>query len=231
MGRHTHDEWRYCLAVTGSYTDSWRRGYRTRSPRQLSLHPAGETHTTTFHTPAVCFHIEFADEWRARLLGQAGIVAEPHEFLTGRVPLLAQQLRDEFARRDAGSRLVLEGLACELIGWSARSMRHERPGASWVYEARDFVRDRFAESLTLSEIAAAVRVHPVHLARQFRRTFGCSIGDYLRRTRVEFVCAELGTKALLSDIAFRAGFSDQSHLSRVFKRSTGLTPNQYRNRR
>ena len=60
MGRHSHDEWRFCLALSGSYTDSWRRGYRTREARQLSLHPAGEVHTSVFHAPTTCFHIEFS---------------------------------------------------------------------------------------------------------------------------------------------------------------------------
>src|SRR6185503_17243939 len=40
MPRHSHAEWRYCLALRGSYTDSWRQSSRTRTPNQLSLHPA-----------------------------------------------------------------------------------------------------------------------------------------------------------------------------------------------
>src|SRR5690349_11016575 len=117
MGRHTHGEWRFCLAIEGSYTDSWRRDYRTRTPRQLSLHPAEEVHTTVFHSAAVCFHIAFTGAWRERLLGAFGITPEPHEFLAGRVPLVAEQLHHEFDVRDACSSLVVEGLAYELIGW------------------------------------------------------------------------------------------------------------------
>lgn len=231
MEPHAHPEWRYCLAIRGEYTDSWRRGYRRRTRWQLSLHPAEETHTTTFHTPAICFHIELRQGWRERLLGDAGIAPEPHEFLAGRVPLLAAQIHTEFGHRDACSGLVIEGLACELIAWSGRSLRSEGPGASWVFRARDLLRDRFNESLTHSEIAAAIGVHPVHLARQFRRTFGCTVGEFIRRARIDFVCRELRTDAGLSEIALRAGFADQSHLGRVFKRATGLTPRQFRLRR
>lgn len=233
MGAHAHDEWRYCLAVRGAYTDSWRRGFRTRAPGHLSLHPADEMHTSVFHEDVVCFHIELADTWRDTLLGDAGITPEPHEFLDGRVPHIARQLRQEAARRratgsDTAALLVIEGLAYELVGWSARALRTEPAGAPWVLRARDLLHDRLAESVSLAEIAAAVGVHPVHLARQFRRAFGCSVGEYLRRARVDVACRALMTDAPLSRIALDAGFADQSHFSRVFKRETGLTPREYR---
>jgi AraC family transcriptional regulator len=231
MPRHSHAEWRYCLTIRGAHTDSWRREYRTRTRRQLSLHPPGEMHTSVFHTDAVCLHVELLGRWQERLRADARISPEPHEFLDGKVPLVAAQIYEEFGRYDACSDLVLEGLTCELIGWSARSLRGDGVGASWVYRARDLIRDRFTESLALSDIARAVGVHPVHLARQFRSTFGCTVGEFVRRTRIEFVCTQLPTSAALSDIALRAGFSDQSHLTRVFRRATGLTPRQYRIRR
>jgi AraC family transcriptional regulator len=71
-------------------------------------------------------------------------------------------------------------------------------------------------------------VHSVHLARQFKRTFGWTVGDYVRRLRVEFVCQQLETGKPLAELALRAGFSDQSHLTRIFKRFTGQTPGEYR---
>ncbi|MEP6621096.1 MAG: AraC family transcriptional regulator [bacterium] len=231
MGRHSHDEWRYCLAVRGSYTDSWRRGARTRMPSHLSLHPANESHTSVFHTDATCFHIEYGDGWRDRLLGQFGIAPEPLEFLDGRVPLIAQQLLEEFRRSDACSPLVLEGLACELIGWTARTLDKTPVGPPWVHSARELLHDRFNESLDLKGMGAELDVHPVHLARTFRAVFGCTIGDYVRRLRVDFACRQLESGAAISDVALRAGFADQSHLTRVFKRVTGLTPHQFRTSR
>lgn len=231
MGRHAHDEWRFCLALRGTFTDSWRRTYRTRMPRQLSLHAAGESHTSVFHTATACFHIEFTGLWRQRLLGAFGLADASQEFLTGRVPLLAGQLHDEFRHRDESSPLVLEGLACELIGWAARSARRDERKVSWLDRVRDLLHERWSESLTLSEIAAAADVHPVHLARVFRQQCGCTIGEYVRRLRVEFVCAQLATNVSLAELALRAGFADQSHLTRVFKRQTGLTPHRYRSQR
>jgi AraC family transcriptional regulator len=228
MGRHEHGEWRYCLAIRGSYAGSWGKGYRTRAPFELSLHPANEMHTTAFHTDAACFHIEFTRHWRERLLGDAGIAQQPHEFLRGQPPAIASRLYQEFQRADRCALLVLEGLACELAGWSARDLSGKQAAPPWIYRARDLLHDRFRESLELNEIAAELGVHCVRLARQFKSTFGLTVGDYVRHLRVEFARGEIRSGKPLSNLAVEAGFSDQSHLTRIFKRLTGLTPGQYR---
>jgi AraC family transcriptional regulator len=91
------------------------------------------------------------------------------------------------------------------------------------------IRARFAEPLSLSEIAQAVNVHPAHLAREFRRWYRCAVGEYVRRVRVEFARdALLATDAPLFEIAYRAGFADHSHFTRTFKRLTGMTPYEFR---
>lgn len=231
MARHAHDEWRFCLALEGAYTDSWRGGHRTRSPWQLSLHPADEMHTSIFHTTSACFHIEFCGKWRDRLLNDAGFSPEPHEFLTGRVPVVAAELFRAVHDEDACSTLIVEGLACELIGWAGRALQADPHLPRWLRQARDLLHDRFNESLHHDDIAEIVGVHPVQLARQFKRHFGLTIGEYLRRVRVEFVTRHLSANTTLAELALQAGFSDQSHLSRVFKQVTGRTPSQARARR
>jgi AraC family transcriptional regulator len=78
-------------------------------------------------------------------------------------------------------------------------------------------------------IAAAAGIHPVHLARVFRRHCGYTLGDYVRKLRVDFAARQLlATDEPLAGIAFAAGFSDQSHFTKVFKRQTGMTPADFR---
>ncbi len=72
-------------------------------------------------------------------------------------------------------------------------------------------------------------VHPVHLARTFRRVHRMTFAGYVRQVRIEFARRELAVSgAPLGDIAVAAGFCDQSHFSRLFKRYTGQTPAEYR---
>ena len=99
----------------------------------------------------------------------------------------------------------------------------------WLVHAVEFLRESFTEHLTLTQVASVVGVHPVYLAREFRRFHRCTVGEYVRRLRVERACRQLSSSnESLAMIAAGAGFSDQSHLSRTFKRLIGMTPAQYR---
>jgi AraC-like DNA-binding protein len=99
----------------------------------------------------------------------------------------------------------------------------------WLERVKNILEQRFAEPFKLSEIAAEAGVHPVHLAREFRKHYGTSVGEYVRRVRIEYACRELmDSNAAVTNIAFAAGFADQSHFSRTFKRLCGTTPGKYR---
>jgi AraC family transcriptional regulator len=105
----------------------------------------------------------------------------------------------------------------------------ERPAPGWLQQARALVDTHFARPLPLVEVAKHVGVHPVHLARTFRRVHRITFAGYVRHVRIEFARRELEASAApLGDIAAAAGFCDQSHFSRLFKRYTGQTPAEYR---
>ena len=116
----------------------------------------------------------------------------------------------------------------------AKTCRHQKQNSEprlplWLRQARDFLHDRFSESLTLNVVAQAVGVHPVHLAREFRRHYHCTVGGYVRNLRIECARSELVTSETpLADIALAAGYSDQSHFTTAFKRQTGLSPAEFR---
>ncbi len=94
---------------------------------------------------------------------------------------------------------------------------------------RDRLHDDPAAHISLGGLAREVGVHPVTLARAFRRTYGCSIGEYVRRLRIVGAARRLeASDQSLAEIAMAAGFADQSHFSNVFKRQTGLSPSAFR---
>ena len=83
----------------------------------------------------------------------------------------------------------------------------------------------------MGEVARDAGVHPVHLARTFRRFFGCTPAEYLRSRRVEQAALLVRvTQRPLAEIALECGFFDQSHLTRAFARVLGVSPAAYRRR-
>lgn len=131
---------------------------------------------------------------------------------------------------DSASPLVMEGLALELLGHTVRSqIRFRKLPPHSLKLAYELIHDRFTESLTIGEIALIVGLHPVYLVRAFRKHYRTTIGEYQRKLRIEFACRQISaTNLSLADIAVAAGFYDQSHFYRTFKRIVGMTPTEYR---
>jgi AraC family transcriptional regulator len=91
------------------------------------------------------------------------------------------------------------------------------------------LRTRIGEPVRLGELAAETGVHPTHLARAFRARYGVSVGEYGRRIRLAWAATEIVRgDAPLAAVAAEAGFADQSHFTRLFKRHIGTTPARYR---
>jgi AraC family transcriptional regulator len=146
---------------------------------------------------------------------------------------LAWRLAGELRAEDTAAPLAAEGLALELLAATTRETRTERAHArpAWLRAAEELLRARLADRIGLSELAETVGVHPAYLARAFRAHYGLSVGEYGRRLRLAWAAAELarGDKPLV-EIAADAGFADQSHFTRVFRRQVGTTPARYRER-
>jgi AraC-like DNA-binding protein len=196
------------------------------------FHPSDEVHSQHFSQAAGrLFRIEICHQWLEQLNERALIPREPADFYESVVCHLATKLYYEFREVDEASPLVIEGLALEIIGEASRPSRlpSRKVAPLWLRQARDMVHAGSSESLSLSQVARAVNVHPVYLAREFRRHYRCTVGEYVRRTRVEAACREmLKPDSSLAEIALICGFHDQSHFSRTFKRVMSVTPAVYR---
>jgi AraC family transcriptional regulator len=139
----------------------------------------------------------------------------------------------ELAAPDDLTPLSLEGLALEMVAAAARDAgtRIAPPRRQWLDELCELL-DGVRSPPSLTTIARTVGRHPVYVARAFREAFGCTIGTYVRRARIQRAEAALaGSTESLAQIAARLGFCDQSHFSKAFRRETGMSPAQFRLRR
>jgi AraC family transcriptional regulator len=172
-------------------------------------------------------------QWLERMTDLAdGFPEASVVFRRRRANWLARHLYEEFRADDPAGRLAIEGLALALVADAARvDARVPRPAPRWVRHAVEIVRAAGAAPPGLAEIATEVGIHPVHLARVFRRRYGCSIGEYARRLKVERAAEALrDTRLPIGRLAHRLGYADHSHFSRSFRRATGFSPSEYRRR-
>jgi AraC family transcriptional regulator len=145
---------------------------------------------------------------------------------------LALRLAAELRASDAAAPLAAEGFALELLAATAReSALDRRVGRPprWLRSAEEVLHANVGEPVGLSDVADAVGVNAAHLARVFRAHYGVSVGEFGRRLRLDWAAAEIARdERPIAEIAAEAGFADQSHFTRVFKRHVGTTPARFR---
>ncbi|MFT3791855.1 MAG: AraC family transcriptional regulator [Rudaea sp.] len=92
-----------------------------------------------------------------------------------------------------------------------------------------YIESNFDRQLSLEELASVTRTSASHFLRQFKTRYGMPPHAYVLKRRLEHAQNLLRrTRLPIKDISARAGFSDQSHMTRVFQRFLGTTPHQYR---
>jgi AraC family transcriptional regulator len=231
VARHAHDAPTLCVPVAGGFEEVAGRARIAVSSPAVVARGAGEPHADRFGArDARCFNVVLGRAW----LGRHGLDAPPWSgvrLLAGEVAHLARRLLREF--REDGSALVMQGLLLTLLGEAERDVRRAGGGPpAWLVRVEAFLRASCLAPLELAAVAAVAGVHPAHLSREFRRHRRTTVGEHVRRLLIEQTCAWLDAgERSLADVAAAAGFADQSHFGRVFRRIVGVTPGQYRRAR
>jgi AraC family transcriptional regulator len=231
LTEHAHENAHFWFVVRGTYTETHGRQAIACKPSTVTFRPAGEAHEDRFDQDDVeVVTLEIPPVWTERLTAESISLGRSLAFQGGSVSWLADRLVSELRRMDAGARLIMEGIALEMIAESARhAVSSERSLPNWLAKTRELLNARFRERLTLDDIACEVGVHPVHLATVFRKKYDCTVGDCVRERRIDYARRELVTGTTpLATIALDAGFANQGHFSSTFKRITGFTPAAYR---
>jgi AraC family transcriptional regulator len=233
LSKHIHDHAVISITLSGSYTELLGRRPQECKPYSVLLKAAGDDHSDSYgSTGARCLIIKVEPKRLEALRSFSGVLEHSLHARDAFMASLSLRLYREFKLMDDASALSIEGLILEVLGHSARA---SSPSLSsglrphWLRKAEAMIRESAAEPLSLLSVAAAVGVHPSHLARTFRKFYGCTVGDYLRRARIERAVEELAHEnKSLADVALAAGFYDQSHLTRAFKTHLGTTPKRFR---
>ena len=227
---HDHAAPHICYVLSGRYSERFGRAWVDRQPFDLLYHPAHVAHAERHHGPGRHLLVEIDPRVLRRCAEAGSLPADPVRFRSRSSSRIVGRIRDELKNRDSFASLVVEGLLLELVAEIGRAPgpgRRSRP--PWLPRVVECLREDLGSPPSLAHLAGVAGVHPTHLARAFRRTEGCSVGEYARRLRVARARRLIaGTDRPLAEIALECGFYDQSHLNRVMKRYVGMTPGEYR---
>ncbi|MFE2916599.1 helix-turn-helix domain-containing protein [Kitasatospora indigofera] len=228
---HVHDAWTLLIVDEGVVRYDLDRHRRGTPDDTVSLLPPQVPHNGSPATPhgfrkrVVYLDLTQLDE---RFIGpavDAPDIIDP--VLRRRVGQLHTALAGPGDEFEAESRLALI---------AERLRERLRPGPAVAAAApdhgvagslRDLLDERLTTGIALDEAAAMIHAHPAHLVRAFSGVFGIAPHQYLVSRRVDLARRLLLDGRPPGEVATAAGFYDQSHLTRHFKRVVGTTPGRY----
>ena len=230
LEEHEHRRPIFTFVLRGEFDE--RAGGTTRLCRRgdVIFRAAHETHSNVFSERGTAsLNVELdCETWdalaeRGRLDGRV---------LRGELEWHALAVWCEFHRDDHASALAMEEAIAVLCSAAiAEAARSISAAARRLEAAAEYIGDGLRPLPGLVEVARVVGVHPMHLAKLFRRRFGYSMGEYVRRRRIAWACGELEDESqTVAAIALRAGFADHAHFTRTFRRLTHCTPKEFRAR-
>lgn len=229
LPRHAHENANLALVRQGILTETVGQRMWDCRPGSAIFKPCGADHADRFSSEGTkTLLVELLPESVARLevapsrLADAAVLQDP------RIGLLTEALHHEMRASDAITPIGVEGTVLQLLATILRIQTpREKKMPAWLSRFRSALHERSCESLQISDLAQECGVHPTHAIREFRRRFGTTPADYLRRLRTDRACEFLARGMSPADAAVAAGFAHQSHLTRVLRRYYGVTPREY----
>jgi len=223
---HTHEQAFFSLLLKGSYREYFGRSELRYYPFTLGFHPTVTEHADEIAAVGTRFLlIHLSNEYSQRMLEAQPALrnAQLPRLCNARGSWLATTLL--YYPHDMES-TVPEMLSTLLPDWPTTG-DGRRP--KWLPRALDLLLCEYTGRPTVIDLAQRLDLHPVYLARQFRRWSGHSVCEFVNRLRVCLALEKLQRSEMpLAEIALAVGFADQSQFTKAFRRYHGTTPGSVR---
>jgi AraC family transcriptional regulator len=227
---HFHENAYFTFILEGRLNEGNKKDFYTCSSGSLIFHNWQEPHYNIKpkgYTRG--FHIELKPQWFGSYDVNPDSLAGSLKITDPCTKILMYNIFKETKLSLLTSQSTIDSLLIELftqMTGTKESAGTRMPG--WTSMIRDILYDT-PEDLSLSELAALLKIHPVHLSRCFRKYFGCNMGEYIRKIKIQRALSLLSYDNLsLTEIAMLCNFADQSHFIRSFKSQHHITPLQFR---
>ena len=222
----------FVLPLAGAFVWHVGRTAMLCDANQLLFAPAGsESAFSHPHGPELSLVVTPAADIVATLTAERSAWSEAQSLAAApALQIAARELRH--AIHGGADPLSLDERIIELtrmmLGPSATPIAVRSGARTTLERAKAFLHARFAEPLTLADIAAAAGVSPVYLTALFRRVEGTALHQYLLKLRLAAALEALPACNDITGLALDLGFSSHSHFTATFRRQFRITPGAYR---
>ena len=241
FGRHTHEGFAIGVIERGAETFYYRGAIHTAPAGSVVVISPDELHTGQAAADNGWSYRMIYPE--ANLLARLAseVAGRPHGIPYFTSPVVFDNVlfltlqAAHIALEQSPSALERETRLTEALGLLVRRHAEDRPQLAQpglahmaLRQAQDYLREHFAEDVSLEQLARGIYLSPFHLSRLFREQLGLPPHTYLNQIRVNRAKALLNSGLSPAEVAPAVGFADQSHLTKAFKRIVGIPPGQYR---
>ncbi|MEM1218217.1 MAG: AraC family transcriptional regulator [Bacteroidota bacterium] len=228
---HYHERPYFTFLLAGALKETNRKDAYHCVSGDLLFHNWQEAHCN--HKPPIYtrgFHLELDPGWLAKMEVRLDQIEGNRQVIDPLIRWDFFRIYHHFRTVGTDHSLDVEVLVCTLLHRLAKGKFPNYRGVpEWAQRAAELLADSPEDPISIRGLADQVGVHPVHLSRDFAKYFGCNPGAYRKRIRLQQATSQLSDQEeSLTQIAYAAGFSDQSHFGRVCKQALGRSPKQVR---
>lgn len=228
---HYHENIYFTFLINGKLFEGNKKESYECTPGTLLFHNWQDAHYN-IKPPGYArgFHIEIEKKWLKNFDNSCSGVSGSFKIENPLIKTFVRKIFIEFMRADLEAKISVEQNLLNIFSELKNDLPpKEKTKPLWAKKIKEILLDDLQENTSLKYLAQKLDLHPVYLSRSFPLYFRCTIGEYIRKIKVEKSLNLLCQKDLsLAEISYSGGFADQSHFNRCFKEAYNITPNQYR---
>jgi len=222
---HCHENPHLILLLNGGNVYNSPRKSTEKTAGDMLFYHSGEIHQTLPGTAfSKCINLEVEQDFLSDFhiseqMLQRAVVGTNAKFLVLKM----------YKELLANDQLTHASIQLLFLGLVEKEPKGTTVKPAWLARLEALLQDEWDTVPNLDTLSKAVDVHPVTISKYFTKHMGCTLGEYLRKIKVEKSMGFIrGGQDSLTEVATRCGFADQSHFIRNFKAYTGLLPKEFK---
>jgi AraC family transcriptional regulator len=224
---HCHENPHFSFVLNGGSLEKRKNTEIERQPGKITFYHSGEYHQSTCIMSS-SRHINL--ELQPRFLAENEIDETKLASAIEKNPdakFLLLQVCKELIADDEWSGVSIKMVLHELLN-QYLYLQTNRKNRLWLSKIDELLRENLYEAVSLDYLSKSLSLHPVTISKQFHKYYSCTLGEYVRKLRIEKALTLIkNSRYSLTEIAHECGFADQSHFIRTFKQLTGFLPHHY----